>query len=72
MYHGIHRVRHIRHYIIFKRKVKKERSQYLNHLYEVKFLHISLSFDLFLIVLTARQMPGKWDLLKVGGLCNQS
>lgn len=55
-----------------KLNVQKAKSQYLNHVYEVKSLHVSLLFDLPLVVLTVHDMPNKWDLLKVGGLCYQS
>lgn len=45
--------------------------QYLNHMNEIKFLHVFLCFNLPLIVFMAHDVPSKWDLLKVLIVCNQ-
>lgn len=45
---------------------------YLNGVDEVKFLRISLRFDLTYVAVTVHDVPGERDLLDVGRLCYQS
>lgn len=45
---------------------------YLNHVNKVKLLHASFCPNCLLIVPAVHDVPGERDLLKAGGLCDQS
>lgn len=46
--------------------------KYLNGVDEVKFLHVSLGFDLTDVAVAMHDVPGERDLLDHGGLRDQS